>query len=160
MATAALEGRSPPPHRQPAGGGGGGGRPPSPPGPRRRTPPLPDWGWVQRLDWTWLHHINWRWVRRGLYVAAVVVLLLPIVTFAMAYFIVDIPKPGDIRTNQVSTILASDGSELAKLVPPEGNREDVSISQVPVHVRQAVIAAEDRNFYSIRLLVHRVRAGV
>jgi membrane peptidoglycan carboxypeptidase len=148
MATAALEARSPTPQRQPAGGGGGGGRPPGPPGPRRRTPPLPDWGWVQRLDWTWLHHINWRWVRRGLYVAAVVVLLLPIVTFAMAYFIVDIPKPGDIRTNQVSTILASDGSELAKLVPPEGNREDVSISQVPVHVRQAVIAAEDRNFYS------------
>jgi len=147
MATAALEARAPTPQRQPAGGGGG-GRPPGPPGPPRRTPPLPDWGWVQRLDWTWLHHINWRWVRRGLYVAAVVVLLLPIVTFAMAYFIVDIPKPGDIRTNQVSTILASDGSELAKLVPPEGNREDVSISQVPVHVRQAVIAAEDRNFYS------------
>ena len=147
MATAALEARAPTPQRQPAGGGGG-GRPPGPPGPPRRTPPLPDWGWVQRLDWTWLHHINWRWVRRGLYVAAVVVLLLPIVTFAMAYFIVDIPKPGDIRTNQVSTILASDGSELAKLVPPEGNREDVSISEVPVHVRQAVIAAEDRNFYS------------
>ena len=75
-------------------------------------------------------------------------LLLPIVTFAMAYFIVDIPKPGDIRTNQVSTILASDGSELAKIVPPEGNREDVNIDQVPVHVRQAVIAAEDRNFYT------------
>ncbi len=75
-------------------------------------------------------------------------LLLPIVTFAMAYFIVDIPKPGDIRTNQVSTILASDGSELAKIVPPEGNRVDVNLNQVPVHVRQAVIAAEDRNFYS------------
>src|ERR1700755_2441443 len=53
MATAALEARSPTPRRQPAGGGGGGGRPPGPPGPRRRTPPLPDWGWVQRLDWTW-----------------------------------------------------------------------------------------------------------
>ena len=77
-----------------------------------------------------------------------VLLLLPIVTFAMAYTIVDIPKPGDIRTNQVSTILASDGSELAKIVPPEGNRVDVNIEQVPVHVRQAVIAAEDRNFYS------------
>ncbi len=77
-----------------------------------------------------------------------VILLLPIVTFAMAYTIVDIPKPGDIRTNQVSTILASDGSELAKIVPPEGNRVDVNIDQVPVHVRQAVIAAEDRNFYS------------
>ena len=102
----------------------------------------------QRIDWSRLEHINWRWVRRGLYVGAVVLLLLPIVTFAMAYFIVDIPKPGDIRTNQVSTILASDGSELAKIVPPEGNRVDVNIDQVPVHVRQAVIAAEDRNFYS------------
>jgi len=66
----------------------------------------------------------------------------------MAYFIVDIPKPGNIRTNQVSTILASDGSEIAKIVPPEGNRVDVNLSQVPVHVRQAVIAAEDRNFYT------------
>ncbi len=75
-------------------------------------------------------------------------ILLPIVTFTMAYFIVDIPKPGNIRTNQVSTILASDGSEIAKIVPPEGNRVDVNLSQVPVHVRQAVIAAEDRNFYT------------
>jgi len=145
LATAALGGRTSQRHRQPAGGGGGGGRPPGPP---PRKPPLPDWGWVRRIDWTWLDHIDWRWVRRGLFVAAVVLLLLPIVTFAMAYFIVDIPKPGDIRTNQVSTILASDGSEMAKIVPPEGNREDVNISQVPVHVRQAVIAAEDRNFYS------------
>ena len=66
----------------------------------------------------------------------------------MAYLIVDVPKPGDIRTNQVSTILASDGSELAKIVPPEGNRVDVNIDQIPVHVRNAVMAAEDRDFYS------------
>jgi membrane peptidoglycan carboxypeptidase len=144
LATAALQGRPPQRHRQSTGGGGGGRRPPPPP----RKPPLADWGWVQRIDWTWLQRINWLWVRRGLYVGATVLLLLPIVTFAMAYFIVDIPKPGDIRTNQVSTILASDGSELAKIVPPEGNREDVGIDQVPVHVRQAVIAAEDRNFYT------------
>ena len=75
-------------------------------------------------------------------------MLLPIITFAMAYFIVDVPKPGDIRTNQVSTILASDGSELAKIVPPEGNRVDVNIDQIPVHVRDAVMAAEDRDFYT------------
>ena len=75
-------------------------------------------------------------------------ILLPIVTFAMAYMIVDVPKPGDIRTNQVSTILASDGSELAKIVPPEGNRVDVDIDQIPVHVRDAVMAAEDRDFYT------------
>jgi len=150
MASAALDGKTSRRQEQPAGGSGGpptggppGGRPPGPP---RREPPLPGWAW--RLGWDRLHHINWTWVRRGLYVSAVVILLLPIVTFAMAYFIVDIPKPGDIRTNQVSTILASDGSELAKIVPPEGNRVDVNIDQVPVNVRQAVIAAEDRNFYS------------
>jgi membrane peptidoglycan carboxypeptidase len=139
LAAAALGGRAPRHHQPPPGG-----RPPHPP----QKLPLPDWGWVQRIDWTWLHRINWLWVRRGCYVAVPVLLLLPIVTFAMAYLIVDIPKPGDIRTNQVSTILASDGSELAKIVPPEGNREDVNLDQVPVHVRQAVIAAEDRNFYS------------
>src|ERR1700745_1592026 len=66
----------------------------------------------------------------------------------MAYSIVDIPKPRNIRTNQVSTILASDGSEIAKIVPPEGNRLDVNIDQIPVHVRNAVMAAEDRDFYS------------
>ena len=96
----------------------------------------------------WAQQINWHWVRRGLYLSAAMIVVLPIVTFAMAYFIVDVPKPGDIRTNQVSTILASDGSEIAKIVPPEGNRVDVNLNQVPVHVRQAVIAAEDRNFYT------------
>ena len=92
--------------------------------------------------------INWKLVRRALYVCAAVLIVLPIVTFGMAYAIVDVPKPGDIRTNQVSTILASDGSELAKIVPPEGNRVDVTIDQIPVHVRTAVMAAEDRDFYT------------
>ncbi|BBX40981.1 transglycosylase domain-containing protein [Mycobacterium simiae] len=126
--------QGPPPPRRPGAAGG-------PDQPHRRGP-------GSGLDWRWVEQINWRWVRRAAYLTAVVLVLLPIVTFTMAYFIVDIPKPGNIRTNQVSTILASDGSEIAKIVPPEGNRIDVNISQVPVHVRQAVIAAEDRNFYS------------
>lgn len=123
---AALDGTPPPklppggPH--PPGGGGGGPRKPS--------------------------QINWKWVRRGLAAAAAVLILLPLITFGMAYFIVEVPKPGDIRTNQVSTILASDGSEIARIVPPEGNRVDVNIDQIPVSVRDAVMAAEDRDFYS------------
>ena len=88
-------------------------------------------------------------MRRGLIIAATLLIVLPLVTFGMAYLIVDVPQPGDIRTNQVSTILASDGTtELAKIVPPEGNRVDVDITQVPQHVRDAVMAAEDRDFYS------------
>ncbi len=126
---AALDG-TPPQKPPPPGGGGPSGGPPGGP-------------WRQ-----FRHRVNWKWVRRGLYATLAVLVVLPIVTFAMAYLIVDVPKPGDIRTNQVSTILASDGSELAKIVPPEGNRVDVNIDQVPVHVRNAVMAAEDRDFYS------------
>ncbi|WP_374101663.1 transglycosylase domain-containing protein [Mycobacterium sp. SM1] len=117
-------------------------RPPHhlPPGPPLDRPPQP-----RRARARGAH---WRWAPRAIYLTVAVMLVLPIVTFVMAYAIVDVPKPGDIRTNQVSTILASDGSELAKIVPLEGNRVDVNLDQVPVHVRQAVIAAEDRNFYS------------
>ena len=99
----------------------------------------------------WHQHLNrlreWGW-RRWLAAAAGVFIVLPMVTFALAYLIVNVPKPGDLRTNQVSTILASDGSELAKIAPPEGNRVDVDINQVPVQVRNAVMAAEDRDFYT------------
>ncbi|MGZ5379196.1 MAG: transglycosylase domain-containing protein, partial [Mycobacterium sp.] len=117
-----------PPRRPPGGGGPPGGPPGRQPGQRPQ--------------------INWKWVRRGAVITVLAMIVLPIITFAMAYMIVDVPKPGDIRTNQVSTILASDGSELAKIVPPEGNRVDVSIDQIPVQVRNAVMAAEDRDFYS------------
>jgi membrane peptidoglycan carboxypeptidase len=132
---AVLDGKPPPqqpPYGPPPGSGPPGGGPPyGPPEPRPAGT-----------------KINWKWVRRSLYLAAAAMLVLPIVTFAMAYLIVDVPKPGDIRTAQVSTILASDGSELAKIVPPEGNRVDVNIDQIPVHVRDAVMAAEDRDFYT------------
>ncbi|WP_204808770.1 transglycosylase domain-containing protein [Mycobacterium riyadhense] len=137
---AALDARPSRRHRSGVGRRPPGGPPPGPPGPIGFRSPRP------RPDWT--QQINWKWVRRSLVLAAAVLILLPIVTFTMAYLIVDVPKPGDIRTNQVSTILASDGSEIAKIVPPEGNRVDVNLNQVPVPVRQAVIAAEDRNFYS------------
>jgi membrane peptidoglycan carboxypeptidase len=136
---AVLDGKPPPkqpPFGPPPGGGPPGGGPPGPPsGPPQQPHPAG-------------FKINWKWVRRSLYVGVAAMLVLPIITFAMAYMIVDVPKPGDIRTAQVSTILASDGSELAKIVPPEGNRVDVNIDQIPVHVRDAVMAAEDRDFYT------------
>jgi membrane peptidoglycan carboxypeptidase len=127
---AALDGTPPP--RPPGGPPPRGGPPGGPPGKPAQPP----------------RKINWKWVRRSAYAGLAACLLLPIITFAMAYFIVDIPKPGDIRTNQVSTILASDGSEMAKIVPPEGNRVDVGIDKIPQHVRDAVMAAEDRDFYT------------
>jgi membrane peptidoglycan carboxypeptidase len=122
--------------------------PPKPPPPRRGGGPAGPGGPPPFKPPTFSQQINWKWVRRSLYMAAVVLIVLPLVTFGMAYMIVKVPQPGDLRTNQVSTILASDGSELAKIVPPEGNRVDVNIDQVPVQVRNAVMAAEDRDFYT------------
>jgi len=90
--------------------------------------------------------------RIALYVSLCVLVLLivtPLVAFGVAYRDADVPRPGDMRTNQVSTILASDGAtEIARIVPPEGNRTEVSIDQIPVQVRNAVLSAEDRDFYS------------
>ncbi|MDV3123427.1 penicillin-binding protein [Mycobacterium sp. 21AC1] len=131
---AALDGTPPPKPPPPPPPGGGG--PSGPSGPSGSS------GSSRQF------RINWKWVRRGSIAAVVAMLLLPLITFGMAYMIVDVPEPGDIRTAQVSTILAGDGSEIARIVPPEGNRIDVKIDQIPVHVRDAVMAAEDRDFYT------------
>ncbi|WP_374639334.1 transglycosylase domain-containing protein [Rhodococcus sp. ARC_M5] len=92
---------------------------------------------------------KWRVARRTMYALIALGLIVPILAFMVAYTVEDVPRPGDIRTNQVATIFAADGaSVLGKVVPPEGNRTDVTIDQIPEHVRNAVLSAEDRDFYS------------
>ncbi|GAB2909183.1 transglycosylase domain-containing protein [Rhodococcus aerolatus] len=92
---------------------------------------------------------RWRTVRRSLYGVVAFVIIFPVLAFAVAYVSVDVPRPEDLRTNQVATILAADGtSVIGKVVPPEGNRTDVPITAIPEHVRNAVLAAEDRSFYT------------
>ena len=44
-------------------------------------------------------------------------------------------------------VLAADGSVLAELSGEDGRRAVLDIADVPVHVRQAVLAAEDSRFY-------------
>ncbi len=91
----------------------------------------------------------WRIVRRTLYVLVALAILVPSGIFLAAYTTVSVPQPGDLKTNQVATILAADGNTvISKVVPPEGNRTDVTIEQIPPHVRNAVMAAEDRDFYT------------
>ncbi|KAA0018541.1 penicillin-binding protein [Antrihabitans cavernicola] len=77
------------------------------------------------------------------------VIIVPLVAFAIGYVRADVPHPSDMRTNQVATILASDSkSVITQIVPPEGNRTEVALNQVPEQVRNAVLSAEDRNFYA------------
>ncbi|MEV0294379.1 transglycosylase domain-containing protein [Nocardia sp. NPDC050710] len=88
-------------------------------------------------------------MRRTLYVLTALAIVLPSAVFLVAYSTVSVPQPGDLKTNQVAVIYASDGtSVLSKVVPPQGNRTEVTIDQIPPHVRNAVIAAEDRDFYT------------
>ncbi|MGO1992954.1 MAG: transglycosylase domain-containing protein [Corynebacterium sp.] len=90
------------------------------------------------------------WGRLFASVAAVlaVLIVVPLVTFFAAYSVTKVPQPEELVNNQISQIFANDGTtELARIVPPEGNRQNVDIEEIPEHVRDAVLAAEDRDFY-------------
>ncbi|MFD4341078.1 transglycosylase domain-containing protein [Streptomyces anulatus] len=63
-----------------------------------------------------------------------------------AYRLIDIPAANASATAQSNIYLYRDGSVIAR--DGDVNREKVRLSQVPRTVRQAVLAAEDRDFYS------------
>ncbi|AZA12480.1 transglycosylase domain-containing protein [Corynebacterium choanae] len=94
-------------------------------------------------------HSKWR-VALGTFAAVMaLVLALPIILFTAAYIVTDVPEPEQLVTKQVSTIYAADDrTELARIVPPEGNRETVSLDKIPHSLQVAVMSAEDREFYS------------
>ncbi len=77
--------------------------------------------------------------------AVAVVMAALIVAF---YTMTNVPRPEDLSLPQVATIYYADGTPLARLDQNGYNRTIVGLSQIPKPVQQAVIAAEDRNFYS------------
>ncbi|WP_405853767.1 penicillin-binding protein [Streptomyces sp. NBC_00090] len=68
--------------------------------------------------------------------------------FATGYLLVDIPPANAAALAQSNVYLYRDGSPLAR--DGEFNRENVRLDQVPPGVRQAVLAAEDRDFHTSR----------
>ncbi len=92
---------------------------------------------------------RWRKIRRTVYALVALGIIVPIVAFMVAYVVITVPQPSDLKTNQVATMFAQDGkTQLARLVPQDGNRTDVTIADIPTPVRFAVLSAEDRSFYS------------
>ncbi|MEV6471950.1 transglycosylase domain-containing protein [Streptomyces sp. NPDC051657] len=85
--------------------------------------------------------------------------LLLIGGFVAGYQLVDIPAANAAATAQSNVYLYSDGSVIAR--DGDVNREKVRLSQVPATVQHAVLAAEDRDFYSDRAVDVKamVRAG-
>jgi len=71
---------------------------------------------------------------------------LVVAAFSVAYAVIDVPDPNEQALAQTTVVYWSDGTtELGRL--GSANRTSVPLSEVPQHVRDAVLAAEDRSFY-------------
>ena len=71
-----------------------------------------------------------------------------VLIFGFAYFTVSIPDPNAYVNSQSTIIQYADGSEIGRI--GSENRTVVTLAEIPVQVRNAVMAAEDRGFYSNR----------
>ncbi|MFB6827130.1 transglycosylase domain-containing protein [Streptomyces virginiae] len=87
---------------------------------------------------------TWRMVLGGI----LLVVLLIGGALVAGYLLVDIPPANAAATAQSNVYLYSDGSQIAR--DGEVNRVNVPLSQIPRSVQEAVLAAEDRDFYSER----------
>jgi membrane peptidoglycan carboxypeptidase len=68
---------------------------------------------------------------------------------AFAVSVTQIPLPKEVARAQTTIVMWADGEkEIGRF--GEFNRTDIDINEVPQHVQQAVLAAEDRNFYNHR----------
>lgn len=74
-----------------------------------------------------------------------VLVLLFVAFVALGYKLTKVPPPNGIATAEATTVLYDDGSVMGKVGK---NRKLVTIDQVSQAARKAVLAAEDRRFYS------------
>ncbi|UED86088.1 transglycosylase domain-containing protein [Streptomyces profundus] len=104
------------------------------PRPAGGPPRRPRTGWRRLLP-------SWR---TALVTAGVGIVIL-VGALITGYLLVEIPEPKSAAAAQSNVYLYADGSQLARV--GEIDRENVPLSEVPEHVRNAVLAAEDRDFY-------------
>ncbi|MFC5722813.1 transglycosylase domain-containing protein [Streptomyces gamaensis] len=105
------------------------------------TPPRKNGGRTRRTGWRRLLP-TWRMVLG----AFLLIVLLIAGGLIAGYMLVDIPPANKAAVAESNVFLYSDGSQLAR--DGEVNRESVPLSKVPKAVQHAVLAAEDRDFYS------------
>ncbi|MEU6402141.1 transglycosylase domain-containing protein [Streptomyces sp. NPDC046985] len=85
---------------------------------------------------------SWRMLLGGL----LTVVLLVIGAFFLGYSLVKIPSANALAMKQANVYLYADGSEIAR--DGDVNRENVDLSGVSQAAQHAVLAAEDRDFYT------------
>ncbi len=109
-------------------------------------------------------------VRKVLFRTAIfgsgIAFILGAIAFAFAYFTVSIPNPNDYVNSQATIIQYSNGAEIGRIGAQ--NRTIVPLAKIPLNVRHAVLAAEDRSFYTnrafsvtgiLRAVVNNLRGG-
>jgi len=90
----------------------------------------------------------WRraWVRRLLWLALLIGAIATSV-FAVALARTNVPTPNELATSEATIVYYADGkNEVGRL--GEATRRSVTLDDIPVDVQQAVLAAEDRDFYN------------
>ncbi|MBL0195927.1 MAG: PBP1A family penicillin-binding protein [Myxococcales bacterium] len=92
----------------------------------------------------------WRWTRRALVgLAALAVAGVVAIFLVVRHYERDLPSVIDLRSSyrppQTTRVLARDGTLLAELFTER--RTVIAFKDVPVHMRLAVLAAEDAGFY-------------
>ncbi|HEV2782052.1 MAG TPA: transglycosylase domain-containing protein, partial [Actinophytocola sp.] len=94
----------------------------------------------------------WRRIRRGLYVFIALMIIGPILAFLIAYQMVTVPSPNEVKANQsqVVTLQYAGGEELTRIAPEGANRKFVTYAELAAapQVLNAVFAAEDNTFMS------------
>ncbi|EFC78874.1 transglycosylase domain-containing protein [Parafrankia sp. EUN1f] len=87
-----------------------------------------------------------RWFRRLVLASFLSGSLLFVAGLAVIYAATRIPLPDEVKTDQTSIITWAGGGEITRIGTV--NRTDVPLSQVSKDVQHAVLAAENKNFYS------------
>jgi penicillin-binding protein 1A len=90
------------------------------------------------------------WPRRLKRYAIVVIpagVLFSLLFLGVAYALVRIPEPNDISSARSTRILDRTGHVIARL-HAEADRVDVPFAEMPKHLRAAVVAVEDHDFYT------------
>ncbi|MEY4311500.1 MAG: hypothetical protein RLZZ571_270 [Actinomycetota bacterium] len=84
--------------------------------------------------------------RRQFVTGSIVTAVLGIVFLFAAVRAVEVPAPNDVSQAQATILYYDDGTtELGRL--GEANRVSLNLAEIPVTVQEAVLAAEDRDFY-------------
>lgn len=89
----------------------------------------------------------WKRIFKGFLLAGALSVLAGLLVFIVTYMLLPIPKPAELALAQTTKVYYSDGTtlmgEFSKV-----NRTIIDTKTIPKHVGDAVIASEDRNFYS------------